>query len=155
MPFLEDGTPVDIVLNPLGVPSRMNVGQVLKPTLGWAAQILGIKIATPVFDGIIAGDIRGTEEKTEPKSCCVRTAKFISTDAPANRFDQEIVVGYIYMMKLGHLVADKITPAPSVRTRSSPSNRWAARRNTAASASVKWKCGRWKPTARPTRCRNS
>ena len=105
MPFLEDGTPMDIVLNPLGVPSRMNVGQVLETHLGWAAQILGLKFATPVFDGIKEKEIRGyLKEAKLPEN-----AKTILYDGCTGAaFDQEIVVGYIYMMKLGHLVADKI-----------------------------------------------
>jgi len=104
-PFLEDGTPVDIVLNPLGVPSRMNVGQVLETHLGWACKLLGMKIATPVFDGIREKDIRGyLKEAKLPEH-----AKIKLTDGRTGEsFDQEIVVGYIYMMKLGHLVADKI-----------------------------------------------
>ncbi len=105
MPFLEDGTPVDIVLNPLGVPSRMNVGQVLETHLGWAARILGMKFATPVFDGIKEKDIRGyLKEAKLPEH-----GKTILYDGCTGQpFDQEIVVGFIYMMKLGHLVADKI-----------------------------------------------
>ncbi len=105
MPYLADGTPVDIVLNPLGVPSRMNVGQVLETHLGWAAKILGLKFATPVFDGIKEKDIRGyLKEAKLPEH-----AKVILHDGRTGEsFDQEIVVGYIYMMKLGHLVADKI-----------------------------------------------
>ncbi len=105
MPFLADGTPVDIVLNPLGVPSRMNVGQVLETHLGWAARLLGLKFATPVFDGIKEKDIRSylkqakLPEHGKTHLCDGRTG---------DPFDQEIVVGYIYMMKLGHLVADKI-----------------------------------------------
>ncbi len=105
MPFLADGTPVDIVLNPLGVPSRMNVGQVLETHLGWAAKLLGLKFATPVFDGIKEKDIRGYLKEAElPDNA--KTRLFDGRTGEA--FDQEIVVGYIYMMKLGHLVADKI-----------------------------------------------
>ena len=105
MPFLSDGTPVDIVLNPLGVPSRMNVGQVLETHLGWAAKLLGMKFATPVFDGIKEKDIRGyLKDAKLPEH-----AKTILLDGRTGEpFDQEIVVGFIYMMKLGHLVADKI-----------------------------------------------
>ncbi|WP_040547959.1 DNA-directed RNA polymerase subunit beta [Pedosphaera parvula] len=105
MPFLDNGTPVDIVLNPLGVPSRMNVGQVLETHLGWAAKLLGLKFATPVFDGIKEKDIRGyLKEAGLPEH-----AKTKLIDGRTGQvFDQEIVVGYIYMMKLGHLVADKI-----------------------------------------------
>jgi DNA-directed RNA polymerase subunit beta len=105
MPFLEDGTPVDIVLNPLGVPSRMNVGQVLETHLGWAAKLLGLKFATPVFDGIKEKDIRGyLKEAGLPEHAKVK----LQDGRTGEQFDQEIVVGYIYMMKLGHLVADKI-----------------------------------------------
>jgi DNA-directed RNA polymerase subunit beta len=105
MPFLENGTAVDIVLNPLGVPSRMNVGQVLETHLGWACKLLGIKIATPVFDGIAEKNIRGyLKEAGLPEHAKVH----LYDGRTGDRFDQEIVVGYIYMMKLGHLVADKI-----------------------------------------------
>jgi DNA-directed RNA polymerase subunit beta len=105
MPFLEDGTPVDIVLNPLGVPSRMNVGQVLETHLGWAAKLLGLKFATPVFDGIKEKDIRGyLKEAGLPEHAKTK----LIDGRTGQAFDQEIVVGYIYMMKLGHLVADKI-----------------------------------------------
>ncbi|MFM2294683.1 MAG: hypothetical protein RLZZ350_1096, partial [Verrucomicrobiota bacterium] len=105
LPFLEDGTPVDIVLNPLGVPSRMNVGQVLETHLGWAAKILGLKFATPVFDGMKEKDIRGyLKQAGLPEHAKVK----LTDGRTGEQFDQEIVVGYIYMMKLGHLVADKI-----------------------------------------------
>ena len=105
MPFLSDGTPVDIVLNPLGVPSRMNVGQVLETHLGWAAKFLGLKFATPVFDGIKEKEIRAyLKDAKLPEH-----GKTILIDGRSGEpFDQEIVVGNIYMMKLGHLVADKI-----------------------------------------------
>ena len=105
VPFLADGTGVDIVLNPLGVPSRMNVGQVLETHLGWACQLLGLKIATPVFDGIKEKDIRSyLKEAKLPE-----TGKITLYDGRTGEpFDQEVVVGHIYMMKLGHLVADKI-----------------------------------------------
>jgi DNA-directed RNA polymerase subunit beta len=105
MPFLADGTPVEIVLNPLGVPSRMNVGQVLETHLGWAARLLGLKFATPVFDGIREKEIRGyLKQAGLPEHA--KTHLF--DGRTGEQFDQEIVVGYIYMMKLGHLVADKI-----------------------------------------------
>ncbi len=105
MPFLANGTPVDIVLNPLGVPSRMNVGQVLETHLGWAAKILGMTYATPVFDGIKESQIRAYLKDAD----LPEHAKTHLYDGRTGvRFDQEIVVGYIYMMKLGHLVADKI-----------------------------------------------
>src|SRR5690349_7623600 len=105
MPCLENGTPADIVLNPLGAPSRMNVGQVLETHLGWAAKLLGMKFATPVFDGIKEKDIRGyLKQAVLPEHGKTR----LYDGRTGEGFDQEIVVGYIYMMKLGHLVADKI-----------------------------------------------
>jgi len=105
MPFLADGTPMDIVLNPLGVPSRMNVGQVLETHLGWAARLLGLRIATPVFDGISEKQIRAyLKEAVLPEN----GKTHLYDGRTGEPFDQEIVVGYIYMMKLGHLVADKI-----------------------------------------------
>src|SRR6266571_1619334 len=112
MPFLADGTPVEIVLNPLGVPSRMNVGQVLETHLGVAAKALGFKVATPVFDGISEKKIRDylhDAKKKEGFSWVQETGKARLFDGrTGDPFDQEVVVGYIYMMKLGHLVADKI-----------------------------------------------
>ena len=105
MPYLPDGTPVEICLNPMGVPSRMNVGQVLETHLGWACKKLGIKIATPIFDGISEKDIRTYLKDTGmPESGKVRLIDGLTGDY----FDQPVVVGYIYMMKLNHLVADKI-----------------------------------------------
>ncbi len=116
MPFLSDGTPVDIVLNPLGVPSRMNVGQVLETHLGWACKLLGIKIATPVFDGIKEKEVRGYLKEAVQHQRHEKEKPLIGENGKARlydgrtgeSFDQEVVVGYIYMMKLGHLVADKI-----------------------------------------------
>ncbi len=117
IPFLADGTPVDIVLNPLGVPSRMNVGQVLETHLGWAAKLLGLKYATPVFDGIKEKEIRGyLEDAISLKKKSGDHAQLVGENGKATlydgrtgeAYDQEVVVGYIYMMKLGHLVADKI-----------------------------------------------
>ncbi len=105
MPFMPDGKPVEIVLNPLGVPSRMNIGQVLETHLGWAASVLGIHIASPVFDGANEEDIfRAFEEAGLPGN-----GKTILRDGRAGEpFDNEICVGYIYMLKLAHLVDDKI-----------------------------------------------
>jgi DNA-directed RNA polymerase subunit beta len=112
MPFLADGTPVDIVLNPLGVPSRMNVGQVLETHLGIAAKALGFKVATPVFDGINEEkifDYMKQASKVEGFTWVQPNGKAIVHDGrTGDAFEQEVVVGYIYMMKLGHLVADKI-----------------------------------------------
>jgi len=105
MPFMADGTPVDIVLNPLGVPSRMNVGQLLETHLGWAAKVLGIKFATPVFDGIKESEVRGYLKDAGLPD---HAKTHLYDGRTGDRFDQEVVVGYIYMLKLGHLVADKI-----------------------------------------------
>ena len=105
MPFLPDGTPVDIVLNPLGVPSRMNIGQILETHLGWAASALGIRVATPVFDGAKEGAIK--EQLTLaglPESGKI-TLRDGRTGLP---FSEPVTVGQIYMMKLHHLVEDKI-----------------------------------------------
>src|SRR5690242_16972730 len=109
MPFLENGTPVDIVLNPLGVPSRMNVGQVLETHLGWAAQFLGMKFATPVFDGIKEKEVLAYLDQAKLPN---HGKTHVIAGRDGEGFDQEIVVGYIYMMKLGHLVADKLHARP-------------------------------------------
>jgi DNA-directed RNA polymerase subunit beta len=130
MPFLEDGTPVDICLNPLGVPSRMNVGQILETHLGWAAAVLGFQVITPVFDG--AGEsqifkcLQAANEKVRERGAdteAVRNAGFtqeILVEMPSSgkitvydgrtgdAFDQPVTVGYLYMLKLHHLVDDKI-----------------------------------------------
>ncbi|MDW7674212.1 MAG: DNA-directed RNA polymerase subunit beta [Bacillota bacterium] len=105
MPFMPDGTPIQIVLNPLGVPSRMNIGQVLETHLGWAAANLGIRVATPVFDGASEEQIFETLAKANlPNSG--KTKLFDGrTGAP---FDREVTVGYMYILKLAHLVDDKI-----------------------------------------------
>jgi DNA-directed RNA polymerase subunit beta len=105
MPYLDDGTPVEIVLNPLGVPSRMNVGQILETHLGWAGMKLGKKYATPVFDGATEADIKGELAKAElPGSGKVTLFDGLTGQA----FEQPVTVGYIYMLKLSHLVDDKI-----------------------------------------------
>jgi DNA-directed RNA polymerase subunit beta len=105
MPYLPDGTPVEIVLNPLGVPSRMNVGQILETHLGWAAHALGLYFATPVFDGAREGEIKSwLDQAGMPKSGKTRLFDGMSGDP----FEQEVTVGYIYMLKLSHLVDDKI-----------------------------------------------
>jgi DNA-directed RNA polymerase subunit beta len=105
LPYLPDGTPIDIVLNPLGVPSRMNVGQILETHLGWAAHVLGINVATPVFDGASEPEIKKLlKDANLPNSG--KTALYDGmTGEP---FEQQVTVGYIYMMKLSHLVDDKI-----------------------------------------------
>jgi DNA-directed RNA polymerase subunit beta len=105
MPYLPDGTPVEIVLNPLGVPSRMNVGQILETHLGWAARALGVRFATPVFDGATEGDIKSQLKKAElPSSGKIQLYDGLS----GQPFEQPVTVGYIYMLKLSHLVDDKI-----------------------------------------------
>ncbi|MFM1851673.1 MAG: hypothetical protein RIS54_1357 [Verrucomicrobiota bacterium] len=105
MPFLPDGTPVQICLNPLGVPSRMNVGQVLETHLGWACKKLGIKVATPVFDGIPEKKVREYLKEAQLPS----SGKSVLFDGrTGEQIDQQVVVGYIYMMKLNHLVSHKI-----------------------------------------------
>src|SRR5215813_12109891 len=105
MPYLPDGTPVEIVLNPLGVPSRMNVGQILETHLGWAARALGVRFATPVFDGATEKDI-----KSQLKSANLPTSGKIQLwdGISGQLFEQPVTVGYIYMLKLSHLVDDKI-----------------------------------------------
>ena len=116
MPYLKDGTPVDICLNPLGVPSRMNVGQLLETHLGWAARMLGLHYATPIFDGISEKQVREYLQQAVDKNVAEIGDQLVGENGKAylydgqtgERFDQEIVVGYIYMLKLGHLVADKI-----------------------------------------------
>ena len=105
MPFLPDGTPVEIVLNPLGVPSRMNVGQILETHLGWAGKLLGFSFATPVFDGAAERDLKGYLDKAELPSSG-KTALFDGMNGEP--FEQQVTVGYIYMLKLSHLVDDKI-----------------------------------------------
>ena len=105
MPYLPDGTPVEIVLNPLGVPSRMNVGQILETHLGWAAHALGLYFATPVFDGATEVEIKSWLERAGlPKSGKTRLFDGMTGQA----FEQDVTVGYIYMLKLSHLVDDKI-----------------------------------------------
>ncbi|MEM7036001.1 MAG: DNA-directed RNA polymerase subunit beta, partial [Bacteroidota bacterium] len=105
MPFLEDGTPVDIVLNPLGVPSRMNLGQIYETVLGWAGRKLGCKFATPIFDGAHPDDVAGYLEKAGLPEWG-RTHLF--DGQTGERFDQMTTVGIIYMLKLSHLVDDKM-----------------------------------------------
>jgi DNA-directed RNA polymerase subunit beta len=105
MPFLPDGTHIEIVLNPLGVPSRMNVGQILETHLGWAAKVLGLYVSSPVFDGASEGEIK----EMLKKAGLTEDGKIILYDGYTGEpFDQKITVGYIYMMKLVHLVDEKI-----------------------------------------------
>ena len=105
MPFLEDGSPVDIVLNPLGVPSRMNIGQIYETVLGWAGQKLGRKYATPIFDGATLDQINElTDEAGIPRF----GHTYLYDGGTGQRFDQPATVGVIYMLKLGHMVDDKM-----------------------------------------------
>ena len=116
MPYLPDGTPVEIVLNPLGVPSRMNVGQILETHLGWAAKVLGLHFATPVFDGASETNIKEYiqqannkfDELSLPPSVGVSGKTRLYDGLTGEQFEQKVTVGYIYMLKLSHLVDDKI-----------------------------------------------
>ncbi|MBD3256887.1 DNA-directed RNA polymerase subunit beta, partial [candidate division GN15 bacterium] len=105
MPYMTDGTPVDIILNPMGVPSRMNIGQILEVHLGWAMKHLGMKIATPVFDGANLADIR---ERLSDAGLAEDGKMVLFDGRSGEPFDNRITVGYIYMLKLSHLVDDKI-----------------------------------------------
>lgn len=105
MPYLADGTPVDIVLNPLGVPSRMNLGQIFETVLGWAGKELGVKFATPIFDGASLDDLsKWTEKAGVPEY----GKTYLYDGGTGERFDQPATVGVIYMLKLGHMVDDKM-----------------------------------------------
>jgi DNA-directed RNA polymerase subunit beta len=117
MPYLPDGTPVEIVLNPLGVPSRMNVGQILETHLGWAAKVLGLHVATPVFDGAREAEIKALLERANARESernplrpnSLESGKSTLIDGMTGEpFEQKVTVGYIYMLKLSHLVDDKI-----------------------------------------------
>ena len=105
MPFMEDGTPVDIVLNPLGVPSRMNIGQIYETILGWAGKNLGLKFTTPIFDGANIDQVNGyLKEAGLPENGSV----YLYDGSTGDRFEQPVTVGYIYMLKLHHMVDDKM-----------------------------------------------
>jgi DNA-directed RNA polymerase subunit beta len=105
MPFLEDGTPVDIVLNPLGVPSRMNLGQIFETVLGWAGEKLGVKYATPIFDGAALDEIQGQIiEAGLPEL----GQTYLYDGNTGDRFHQQATVGVIYVLKLSHMVDDKM-----------------------------------------------
>lgn len=105
MPFLEDGTPVDIVLNPLGVPSRMNLGQIYETVLGWAGKKLGVKFATPIFDGATLAEIDGYIKKADLP---LYGQTYLYDGETGDRFHQKATVGVIYMLKLAHMVDDKM-----------------------------------------------
>jgi len=116
MPYLPDGTPVEIVLNPLGVPSRMNVGQILETHLGWAARVLGLHFATPVFDGATENEIKQKLQDSGARARELGLPEIVNESGKAilydglsgDPFEQKVTVGYIYMLKLSHLVDDKI-----------------------------------------------
>src|SRR5881398_3261579 len=116
MPYLPDGTPVEIVLNPLGVPSRMNVGQILETHLGWAARVLGMYFATPVFDGATEKEIKQKLDEAGARAAELGLPQIVNESGKAilydglsgDAFEQKVTVGYIYMLKLSHLVDDKI-----------------------------------------------
>ena len=116
MPYLPDGTPVEIVLNPLGVPSRMNVGQILETHLGWAARVLGLHFATPVFDGATEKEIKQKLQESGARARELGLPEIVNESGKAilydglsgDAFEQKVTVGYIYMLKLSHLVDDKI-----------------------------------------------
>ncbi len=105
MPYLPDGTPIEIVLNPLGVPSRMNVGQILETHLGWAAKVLGIYVASPIFDGAKEDEIKAEMKKA---NLPLDGKLVLRNGLSGEPFDQKVTIGYIYMMKLVHMVDDKI-----------------------------------------------
>ena len=116
MPYLPDGTPVEIVLNPLGVPSRMNVGQILETHLGWAARVLGLHFATPVFDGATETEIKDKLRESSARARALGLPEMVNESGKAilydglsgDPFEQKVTIGYIYMLKLSHLVDDKI-----------------------------------------------
>jgi DNA-directed RNA polymerase subunit beta len=105
MPFMTDGTPVDIVLNPLGVPSRMNLGQLFETALGWAGKKLGRKYSSPIFDGATWEDVQTELDKAGLNN---KSQALLYDGRTGKPFDQEVTIGFIYMMKLSHLVDDKI-----------------------------------------------
>ena len=177
MPFLEDGTPCDILLNPLGVPSRMNVGQILETHLGWAMAVLGQQAITPVFDGATEDEIhKATEEankavkerrKQRKAEHGVLDWRSLDVEMPyggkiqlhdgrtGEKFEQKTTVGYIYMMKLHHLVDDKIharATGPYSLITQQPLGGKA--RTGGQRRSVRWKCGASKRMARLTFSRN-
>ena len=152
MPYLPDGTPLDIVLNPLGVPSRMNIGQVLEVHLGYAAQALGWKVATPTFNGANETTIRETLRQAGLRE----DGKSVMYDGrTGEKFDNDVTVGWSTSSSSTTWSTIRSTLAPPAPTAWLPSSLWAARPSSAASASAKWKSGPWRPTARLIPCRRS
>jgi len=141
MPFLEDGTPVDIVLNPLGVPSRMNLGQIYETVLGWAGVKLGVKFATPIFDGASIDEITAWTEKAGIPSF---GTTYLHDGGTGERFDQPATVGVIYVLKLAHMVDDKMH-ARSIGPYSLITQQpLGGKAQLVVSVLVKWKYGRLK-----------
>ena len=138
MPFLEDGTAVDVVLNPLGVPSRMNLGQLYETMLGWAGQVLGVKYATPVFNGATPDEVNIEMKKANlPLS---GKAQLID-GRTGEKLDNPVTVGNIYMMKLSHMVDDKMharSTGPYSLVTQQP---YAVKHNLVANVLEKWNVG--------------
>ncbi len=152
MPFLPDGTPIDIMLNPLGVPSRMNIGQVLELHLGMAARYLGIHVASPVFDGAREEDVWATIEEAG----MARDAKTVLYDGRTGEpFDNRVSVGIMYMIKLAHMVDDKLHARSTGPYSLVPSNRLVVKHNSVGNVSVRWRYGHLKLTVLHTRYKKS
>ena len=146
MPFLEDGTPVDIVLNPLGVPSRMNIGQIYETVLGWAGMNLNKKFSTPIFDGATIDEINSlTEEAGVPKY----GNTYLYDGGTGEKFDQPATVGVIYMLKLGHMVEDKMHSRSIGPYSLLLNNHLVVKLNLVVRDLEKWKFGLWKLMVHP------
>ena len=158
MPFLPDGTPVDIILNPLGVPSRMNIGQILETHLGWALHEKGLKAATAVFDGATEQQIQQSsraEHRSTASSRCRRTARSTcATAGPARSSTGRSPSATSTCSSSTTSSRTRSTPGRPARTASSPSSRSVARPSSAASASARWRSGRSRPTAPRTSSRS-
>lgn len=158
MPFMEDGTPLQIVLNPMGVPSRMNIGQVLEVHLGLVAKMLGWKVTTPVFDGATEADIRDLFQQNcmvNPETGKVDGKVRLFDGRTGTPFENRVTVGYMYMLKLIHLVDDKIharSTGPYSLVTQQPLG---GKAQFGGQRSARWKCGRLRHTARPTSFRRS
>ena len=153
MPFLDDGTPVDILLNPLGVPSRMNVGQILETHLGWAG---GEARLPGDHAGVRRGDARRRSATCLKEAGLPETRQERAVRRPHRRAVRAADDGRLHLHAQAAPPGRRqgARPRRRARTRSSRSSRWAARPASAASGSARWKCGRWKPTAPRTSCRN-
>ena len=141
MPFLEDGTPVDIVLNPLGVPSRMNLGQIFETVLGWAGKELGLRFATPIFDG---ADLNDLDQWCDKASVPRYGKTYLYDGGTGERFDQTATVGIIYMLKLGHMVEDKCMPVLLDHIHLLRSNLLVVKHNLEVNVLEKWRFGHLK-----------